>query len=370
MDNTVPSTSGENETPMKDLVDLSLRDVIESGDTKSLQRLIFSGCDLNATLTGQGYTPCILATLSSSIPALQLLHRAGADMLSVDNAGCTSFHHAASMGERELLDFLIHVGAECDKGNKDGDTPLMLAASKGLHNIVLFLLAEHRSDKNAVNNNRQTALHKAVLAESVETVQILKNYEATVDRRDESVGETPLMYACRKGTQQIVKLLLEAGADILKVNKQGESALFIAAQGGHAEVVTLLLGREPQSSDDLDSGATGAFCAAASNGHANIVRLLINAGKAYEAKSAFQTAARLGHADVIKAMLGHLSSLIVQESNDLMVLNELFQQSLLAAVEGCHLQVMDVLLKTKVSITIRAFKKNDNMGQLNSIKYR
>ena len=54
-------------------------------------------------------------------------------------------------------------------------------------------------------------------------------------------GWTPLMFACRHGHDDIVDLLLRAGASANQRAYDGATALYIAAQNGHAAAATRLL---------------------------------------------------------------------------------------------------------------------------------
>ena len=54
-------------------------------------------------------------------------------------------------------------------------------------------------------------------------------------------GWTPLYSAANKGYLEIVKLLIENGADINKSNNDGWTPLYSAADKGHLEVVKLLI---------------------------------------------------------------------------------------------------------------------------------
>ena len=75
--------------------------------------------------------------------------------------------------------------------------------------------------------------------------------------------------------KDIIKLLLKAGADINAKDNHGTSALQMAANNGHVDIVRFLLKRKV----DSDSIQTALWCAAA-NDHTDVVKLL----KEYGAK--------------------------------------------------------------------------------------
>lgn len=84
-----------------------------------------------------------------------------------------------------------------------------------------------------------SVLQFAVMECDVEVVRSLVDNGADVNRRN-SVGRTPLMYAAMQGRVDNVKLLLEKGADVNALAPNGVTALSLAAYNGRREVVKIL----------------------------------------------------------------------------------------------------------------------------------
>jgi ribosomal protein S18 acetylase RimI-like enzyme len=82
-----------------------------------------------------------------------------------------------------------------------------------------------------------------------------------------------LIKAAREGYTELVKLLLDAGADIEAKDKYGYTALIRAASNGYTEVVKLLLDAGADIEAKKENGDT-ALIRAASNGHTEVVKLL------------------------------------------------------------------------------------------------
>jgi ankyrin repeat protein len=127
------------------------------------------------------------------------------------------------------------------------------------------------------------------------------------DKRAES---TPLHLASYGGFVDVVKLLLDKGADSAAVDNDGSTPLHYAAIGGKAETVKLLL---EYSKDDIDArdlfGRTSLFWASA-RGYHEVVEILRLHGSAVDARDHYGAtpllvAVRNGNEEVVKRLLPH-----------------------------------------------------------------
>jgi ankyrin repeat protein len=85
-----------------------------------------------------------------------------------------------------------------------------------------------------------TALHQCVRLSNTEMMKILLDFGANVEIKDAD-GETPVFVASSSGEPEMVRLLLEAGANPNVKAKDGWSALMMASRDGHPQVVKYLL---------------------------------------------------------------------------------------------------------------------------------
>lgn len=91
------------------------------------------------------------------------------------------------------------------------------------------------------------------------------------------IGATPLHLVLRDGQLEIVRLLLEKGADVTIVGNYGWTPLHFAASRGHTDVVQVLLSEKGVDVKIVNEhGQTPLHCAAAC-GHAKIVQVLLSA---------------------------------------------------------------------------------------------
>jgi thiosulfate/3-mercaptopyruvate sulfurtransferase len=85
---------------------------------------------------------------------------------------------------------------------------------------------------------------------------------------------TPLMKASHGGNREIVRALLEAGADVNAENDDGNNALWLACVGSHLDIVDLLVAAGIYIDNRNDNGATPLMYAASSGKAAVVERLL------------------------------------------------------------------------------------------------
>ena len=67
----------------------------------------------------------------------------------------------------------------------------------------------------------------------------LKKGGINIDKRDEK-GLTPLHYACQKGSRDIVRLLIENGADVTMETNTSVTPLHLAVMSGNKEIIKML----------------------------------------------------------------------------------------------------------------------------------
>lgn len=125
--------------------------------------------------------------------------------------------------------------------------------------------------------------------------------------RNTVTGQSLLAIAISRGHEDIVRLLVDAGANLeLGWPQLGKSPLVYAAESGNMEITKLLIsaGANVNHTDPTVGGAFGTpLSAAAYNGHKDIVRLLIGAGADLSLEQdTLKMAASRGH-DAVVAVL-------------------------------------------------------------------
>ena len=126
---------------------------------------------------------------------------------------------------KDVITFLlINKSTDVDISNNFGETPLMIASIEGNLPVVKALV-QGRNAK--VDHIGWTPLHYASAKGHLEVAQYLLANGAVVDSLS-PVNTTPLMMAVQSGNEQLVKLLLDKGADLQLRNGNGLTAIDIA----------------------------------------------------------------------------------------------------------------------------------------------
>ena len=127
--------------------------------------------------------------------------------------GATALHWAVFHSDKEMLDLLLHAGANPKVRNREGATPLWLASINGDAAIILALL-NAGADPNEHLPLGRTPLMAASRTGNVDAIKVLLDHGAAVNTKETLRGTTALMWAADEGHAAAIKLLIEHGADI------------------------------------------------------------------------------------------------------------------------------------------------------------
>jgi ankyrin repeat protein len=113
----------------------------------------------------------------------------------------------ANRGNRPALELLLRHGACVPDVTKWG------RAYYFKHYFIAELLLERGMNPNHMNWHRTTLLHEIVWEGDVRKARLLLDYRADIDGVDEEFRSTPLGIAARWGRMEMLRLLLDRGAD-------------------------------------------------------------------------------------------------------------------------------------------------------------
>ncbi|HKB47648.1 MAG TPA: ankyrin repeat domain-containing protein, partial [Ktedonobacterales bacterium] len=301
----------------------------------------------------------------TNLEKVRLLVDAGADVNARSKQGMTALLIAASnAGSIEIVRFLLAKGAEVNpraesgatpaatvdpndplekrrrhSGGAGGYTPLITAASANdLEMARLFV--EKGVDVNAASKRGDTALHFAAGASNLAMVKLLLAKGADVNAASaESVQVrkgplglnhlTALMYAAPYGSPELVRTLIDAGAQVNAKDIRDMTPLMLAvgSETQNPDVVRLLLAKGADVKPKSVMGET-ALDWAKKFANPETIRLLQEAGALASAEEHAATAAAAETADARAAMVKAVA--LLQRSS-----TEFFKES---GCVGCHHQ--------------------------------
>lgn len=231
----------------------------------------------------------------------------------------SSLHCAAEHGDLQALRYLVQRGGDFDKLNKDKRTPLHLAAERN----------------------------------HVECVQELLDRDVRTNLQDEA-GRTALHLACRHGYQDVVATLLGPhnrdalrGEALRLVDHDGLTCLMLAVEGGHTKVVDLLLRANVDVQAAMPKSGLQAIHLAALGGHALLVAMLVSHGSKVDSRSL--TGDTPMHLAASSGALPVVAELCMAGA-DVHVLNKAGQMPLDLALAGGHRKVASYLEAASASV--------------------
>jgi ankyrin repeat protein len=191
-----------------------LIEAVAQDDLATVRRLVKQGTNINAQ-DGRGRTALLAAVEANAIKSAKVLIEAGADVNVQDKKLDSPLLLAGAEGTLAILQLILQAKPDFSLYNRFGGTPLIPACERG-HVEVVKALLNTKVDIDHVNHLGWTALLEAIILSDggprhQEIVQLLVDAGADVQIGDTN-GVTPLLHARQKGFRKIVKILEAAGA--------------------------------------------------------------------------------------------------------------------------------------------------------------
>ena len=317
--------------------------------------LIDAHADVNRPVA-DGFTPLITAASTGNLEMVRTLLDAGANPMVIDDEGQTALAVAKKKGHQEIAavlkaflsngngyrpgsardlmeaiedrdlervkDLLARDdgGEQTNAPGRDGLTPIARAAQLG-HVALVRGLLEAGADVEA--GGAQTPLLCAVRNRHDPVMAALVDEGADVNAASGEEARTPLMAAAAAGSVELVRGLIEAGADAKLLDADGKDALWHAAASGQEQTFALLLPHVKVADRKAATAELAARVETRRKLATSAARLIdhIHAGEHAEAKrwlasglidpdgfdedgrTAMMLAARLGRRDILRMLI-------------------------------------------------------------------
>lgn len=166
-------------------------------------------------------------------------------------------HRSVDRGDLAGVREEVSAGVSVEATDFRNKTPLQLAAEEGHMNIVEYLVEEASADVNATTSEATgeiTPLRYAIGNEDYQMVRYLLQHGADPSLSN-AAGWRPIMTAARVGNREIIELLMEHGAKPNVRTEDGLTPIRIASNNGWTDIVVWLT-MISEDAEDLDAGET------------------------------------------------------------------------------------------------------------------
>lgn len=293
------TTNNRGETALIESVSLGYREIADLLWQQDAVRNYKTPADYSYGDAGQSHLH--IAVASGKLLATEFLLNQGVNPNAMDNQGCTPLLLACTRHIPEIVQLLISHKADVNLADDDGVTPIMAAAGEGDLAVVRALAAAGAkqtlwiaaalgdidqarqfvaggADINEPGAGGRTPLQIALANEHSDLAIMLVKRGAAVEGTDrEWLNRTPLHVAAANGNAELAKLLMEKGATADATDALEQTPLHLAASSGNAAIVNMLLATQDWADPTDNEGRTPLHLAAA-GGHMEAAQALLEAG--------------------------------------------------------------------------------------------
>ena len=193
----------------------------------------------------------------------------------------SGLHAAAAAGNVAEIERLVAAGANRELRDGNGRTPLHVAAYRKQHDAARVLMKRGASP-NALDAQRYDIVTIAAVADDVPMLKVALEGGASAKNVTSPYDGTALIAAAHLGHDEVVKVLIAAGAPLDHVNNLRWTAVIeaiVLGDGGKRHVETLrALVAAGANLNLADGRGTTPLALARGRGYGEMVKILENAG--------------------------------------------------------------------------------------------
>ena len=212
---------------------------------------------------------------------------------------------AVSVGETQAVLDALSYGAK-PQGLTHDEQPLLHYALAKDYNVIAKALIEHGCDLDVRNPSGKTVLHYLSTSGKTDMLKFILESGADVDLVDNQHENSPLHFAALHNKLENIEILFKYGATVECYNKQHELPHQSAASKGHSDACALLLSKGLNINHRNLEGLT-ALHLSSKGGHLSCVIFLLNNGAKFSRTCHGETelmfAAKSHSVDVAKILI-------------------------------------------------------------------
>ena len=317
---------------------------VKENDEDAIRCIIESGGDVNKKDINLS-TPLSLAVQHNNIKLAELLLKHDANPNAKVDCGTTPLFMSNDIRMLKLL--MKYGGSPTLK--EDGIA--LLTRSDIFNSQLLQLYIKKGGNIKELERKETTKLMQAVMLNSLDgAITILRNKQEkdNIDKKD-AEGWTALIYACKLGYKDFIKLLIDNGADVNLGNEFNTTPIMFAVEEGHYEILKLLLkaGADVNTKDNAECNALWYIGPKFDNNYQKIADLLLKNGANINSEDIKGNSLL-----VMNIVFPDYAQYLSKNGASVNGGNYLGESSLMVAVKLCKYNLVSLFLAKKASVNI------------------
>ncbi|XP_071085033.1 serine/threonine-protein phosphatase 6 regulatory ankyrin repeat subunit A-like [Haliotis cracherodii] len=319
------------------------------GNVQIIKYIISQGSVDLTSKDKEGQTPIMVAAKNGHKNVFDLLVNKGCSLTTVDDSG-RNILHCACVGCNVLIVMYIisHGSVDLTSTDKEGQTPIMVAAKNG-HKNVFDLLVNKRCSLTTVDDSGRNILHCACVGGNVQIVEYIISYGSVDMTSTDKEGQTPIMVAAKNGHKNVFDLLVDKGCSLTTVDDSGRNILHCACVGGNVQIVEYIISHGSVDMTSTDKEGQTPIMVAAKNGHKNVFDLLVD--KRCSLTTVDDSGRNILHCACVGGNVQIVECIISHGSVDLTSTDKEGQTPIMVAAKNGHKNVFDLLVNKGCSLT-------------------
>lgn len=320
-----------------------------------------------------------IAAATGQVESTRYLVQKHVDKCAKDCDGMTALHHAAQGGHVAIVKMLVQENKfNMYTQNQNGFTPFYLAAlNRHICVINCFIHELHMNYdhiyRTGTFNGKNTLHIAALLGHLYIVMSLVEDFNVNVNDKDKD-GCTAILLAAQNGHDELVMFLIKHSADVNVIDKNKRTLLHYIIENRSTELALQVINHTACNINTSDRYGRTPLHMAASLGFVHIVQALINSDEAIvhskdnDGRTPLHLAVQEEHIYIIKLLLKH----VIINVHNIMDWRMLYETIHLDNFQILYILLLDIDISSDISawivdLGIEAFYNASEIGDIQAV---